>query len=440
MTSAPDRIEAELAAFATGLRWGDVPSPASERVTSLVLDSIACALAGRLAPSRDDFARAAASVGGPGGHVVVGGSPLGLTAAVLVNAWQTTALTMCDIYRPTMCHVTPLVFPAALAAAERFEPSRDGFMAAFAAATEVTVRLCSAMRHAAYSGERWHAPGVIGPYGSATAAGLIEGLDDDALRRAWGLAGLQSAGAFSAIGSPAVKFTQARAAAAGVAALEFARAGHGANPNPLTHPDGGLFDAYDGEDPDRAVGHLGERWELLEISLRRWPAASSLQSLVEAVLQLRTDTPPEHLLIELPPQSFKLCAAMGWDTQLSALQSARWMAAVTWIDGQCWTGQFTAERLRDEGTGRLAREAVSIREDAALPQGAVRVTARVGGSESTLEIAAAPGSPGRPLGIPDALQKLESAAGSARAASIAAIVTGDTTWSVPALVGLLAGR
>lgn len=426
--------EQELADFAVALDWEELPHDVRAFAVDMLLDALACALAGRGAPARASFAAAAERLSGRGDHVVIGGGTSSASAAIMTNAWQTTALTMCDVYRPAMCHITPVVVPALLAAAETAGCTREQFLSAFVAAVEVTVRLCAAMRPELFSGARWHAPGVVGPFGSATAAGLLAGFDQGLLRSAWGSALLQSSGTFSAIGTPGVKFTQARAALAGVIAVEFTRSGSGGSPNSLTHPDGGLFDAYGGGDTDRATRDLGTAWELFAISLRRWSAASSLQSVIEAVLELRTDQAPDELVVELPAQSFKLCATMPWGTQLEALQSARWVAAVVWADGACWVEQFAEERLVDARTAAFASTRVTVVENTELAAGAAVASIR-GGKSVTVESVL--GSPERPLGRAGVAEKLISAAGKSRAATIVEQINGDTRWSVETLLSAL---
>jgi 2-methylcitrate dehydratase PrpD len=267
------------------------------------------------------------------------------------------------------------------------------------------------MDRSLYQGARWHAPGVVGPIGAATAAGLLAGFDAETLERAWGLAALQSGGTFAAIGSPGVKFTQARAALAGLLAADMTGAGLGGQLGGFTHPDGGLYVAYGGGDPRAAVRDLGARWSILDIGMRRWPAASSLQAVIEAVLELRGDgTPPPAIDLALPTQSYRLCADKGWPDQLTALQSARWVAAVVWQDGRCWLDQFSAGRLLDADTAELAGR-VTVTEDPGLPQGSARVAA----AGRTTEVLEALGSPARPLDTEDILGKLRLAAGAARA-------------------------
>jgi len=420
-------IEAGLAEFALGTPWSGLPDSIRRRTIDLVLDALACAYTGRTAAGRDRFADATARLAGHGSSTVIADSSRwSLLGGGMLNAWQVTATTMCDVYRPTMCHVTPIVLAAALAGADTAPSSVEEFLAAFAVGVEVTLRLCAAMDGTLYRGPRWHAPGVIGPFGSAAVYGRMLGVDTDTLRTSWGAALLHATGTFSAIGTPGVKLTQARAAAAGLQAVTYAQAGHGGTVDAFSHPDGGLFDAYAGLDPASVLAGLGESWLSPQLSLRQWPASSSLQTLIAAVLELRAAHDHQDdrgLVVELPPQSYKLCGEMSWDSQLSALQSAAWVAAVSWNDGRCWLDQFEAAGLADAARNEVARR-VRVIEDPTLPEGAARVS--LDGSTAAVERVDAPGSPADPLPSAAIRNKLSLAAGDGRAADLARLLGSDT--------------
>jgi 2-methylcitrate dehydratase PrpD len=406
-------IASDLATFAVRTKWHDIPESTQAAARHLLVDAIACAIAGREAPARADFATAARGLGDGDALVISDRHPAGRAGAALLNAWQATATTMCDVFRPRMCHVSPPLLGAALAEFDDRHTIAD-LLGAVAVGAEVTVRLCEALDEELYRGARWHAPGVVGPFGAATTAGLLAGVDAEDLERAWGLALLQSAGTFAAIGSPGVKFTQARAALAGVTAVDMALAGLGGQLDPLQHPDGGLLIAYGGRDPDAVLRGIGQDWRLHGIALRRWPAASSLQSVIEAVRMLReTSDDAEQLVVELPSQSYSLCADKGWPDQLTALQSARWVAATVWRTGDCVLEGFAPAALADPETGRLA-ERVRVAEDPLLGDGAARV--RIAGR--TIEVPVALGTPRRPLTTTDVEEKLARIAGQTRAGRV----------------------
>ncbi|MET7397979.1 MmgE/PrpD family protein [Dactylosporangium sp. NPDC005572] len=405
--------ERALAEFCTGLDPAALPATVREQAELLLVDAIACALTGRLAPPRPDWEAACRAAFGPGEgsarSTVVAGPPLAPAGAVHLNAFQITATTMCDVYRPALCHITPEVVPVVLAVGEEVGAPGDRVLTALAAGLEVTARLGRALDYRAFRATGWHAPGILGPFGAAAAAAVLLDLPAPALARAWGLALGQAGGTFAAIGSLGVKFHQANGALSGYLAARFAAAGIGGTEHAWTHGDGGLFAAYGGGEPDRVTAALGEQWELLNVSMRRWPAASSLQSMVEAVLELRCGD-VERLEVRLPPAGFALCADKGWPDQGTALQSARWVAAVVLADGECWLEQFAPDRLADPAVGAFARTRVTVVSDPALPDGAARVTAWPSGSTGGRDDA--PGDPPRPLGRAEVFGKLARAAAS----------------------------
>jgi len=114
---------------------------------------------------------------------------------------------------------------------------------------------------------------------------------------------------------------------------------------------------------------------------------------------------------------------MPWDGQLSALQSAAWVAAAVWADGRCWLDQFEPNALGDPARNAIARR-VSVHEDAALPEGAASVSL-YGLPDATAERIDAPGSPADPLASTVIHEKLALAAGEERATDLVRLLERD---------------
>lgn len=407
-------LEIELSQFIAELGWDDVPAPVQARVLDIWADTVANALAGRRAANTPVIQQLADRLCGTGESTVIGGGTASLTAAALLNGHQITAFTMCDVYRPALCHITPEVVPAVLAIAEGGDVGGREMLTGLAVGLEVTARLGLGVDYPGFRARGWHAPGVIGTIGAACAAARVIGLNDRGIRAAMGLGVSQACGTFAALGTPAVKFHQARGAVSGLWAAMFTADGLGGTERGLTHPDGGLLNAYvDGGRPELVTQDLGERWELEQISLRRWPAASSLQSLVAVLLEL--PPPPASELfggtveIALPPTSFAMCAEMGWQDELSAMQSARYVAAVVLHDRRCWIEQFNAARRADSELTEFATHRVSVVRDDSLPPSGVSVRLASGGQVSVVRRDRAPGEPDEPLTREQIHGKLDSA-------------------------------
>src|SRR6185503_7990420 len=210
-----------------------------------------------------------------------------LAGATLLNGYLITAVTMCDVHRATMTHVTPEVIPPALAIAERDAGSGRDLLVAIAAGCEVTTRIGVGLDYPAFRAKGWHGPGVLGPFGAAAAVGRLRGFDADVMAKAFGLAGSQAAGTFAAWGTPTVKFHQCRGALSGLMGALLAEQNFLATREFLTAKDGGLYNSYsNGGRPDAATADLGRRWELLQIALRLWPSASSIQGMNTALFDL----------------------------------------------------------------------------------------------------------------------------------------------------------
>ena len=273
---------------------------------------------------------------------------------------------MCDVHRPTLCHVTPEVFPPALAVASERAVTGQDFLLGFALGLEITTRAGLGSNYPAFRARGWHSPGVWGPFGGAAAAGKLLGLDAGRMRNAFGLAGSQSAGTFAQWGTPTIKFHQSRGALSGYLAATLAETGFEAGADVLTAEDGGLYRAYsDGGRPDLALDGLGERWELERLSLRPWPLASSLQSVATGLLHL-VDTAGARAAtvararVGLSRTVYDMHGTLPWDDRFHALLSAPFVTAVILADAACGLDQFTPERLKDAELDRYARENVEV--------------------------------------------------------------------------------
>jgi len=108
-----------LARFASELDFDAIPERVREYCKDVLLDTLACALAGHQGEETHQVAALAAGLAQSTESSVIGGDRLSLAGATVLNGYLITAVTMCDIHRSTLTHITPEVVPAALAIAER---------------------------------------------------------------------------------------------------------------------------------------------------------------------------------------------------------------------------------------------------------------------------------------------------------------------------------
>ena len=366
-------ITGALAEFAATLNCDDIPERVRDHTKNLLLDTLACALAGHQGEETHQVAALAAGLAQSNESSVIGGDRLSLAGATMLNGYLITAVTMCDIHRPTLTHVTPEVMPPALAIAERDDLSGRDLLAALAAGCEITTRIGIGLDYPQFRSRGWHGPGVIGPFGAAAAAGRLLGFDREIMAKAFGLAGSQAAGTFAAWGTPTVKFHQCRGALSGLMAALLAQQKFIATREFLTAKDGGLYNTYsNGGKPETALAGLGERWELEQIALRLWPSASTIQGMITAMFDLveKHKVGPaqvKKLKITLSQPAFELHG--GFDTykaKFEALLSTHYSAAVILLDQALTLAQFEPARYDDPKLRKFAAEQVEVKADPAL--------------------------------------------------------------------------
>jgi 2-methylcitrate dehydratase PrpD len=303
---------------------------------------------------------------------VIGGDRSSLAGATLLNGYLITAVTMCDAHRSTLTHITPEVVPPALAVAERDGLSGRDLLVALVAGSEITTRIGIGVDFPVFRARGWHGPGIFGPFGAAAAVGRLLHFDADTMARAFGLAGSQAAGTFAAWGTPTVKFHQCRGALSGLMAALLAGEKFVATREFLTARDGGLYNSYSGGGrPQAAIADLGQRWELEQIALRLWPAASSIQGMMTAAFEIveKHKVDPAQVRkvrIGLSPTIFDMHGIFAkYAGKFEALLSAHYVAAAILHDRELTLAQFEPERYND-ATLRRSAEGVEVRADTSL--------------------------------------------------------------------------
>src|SRR5687768_16699287 len=362
-----------LAQFAATLDYERIPERTREYVKDLLLDTLACAVAGHQGEETGQVEALASALGQSQESSIIGGERLSLAGATLMNGFLVTAVTMCDVHRPTLTHITPEVMPPALAIAERDGRSGRDLLVALAAGCEITTRIGVSLDFPEFRKRGWHGPGVIGPFGAAAAVGRLLGLDSETMAKAFGLAGSQAAGTFAAWGTPTVKFHQCRGALSGLMAALLAEQGFLATQEFLTHKDGGLYNTYAaGGKPETVTADLGNRWELEQIALRLWPSASSTQgmntALFDVIEQHKVDpSKVKKLRVGLNKTVADMHGGLArYKAKFDALISAHYTAAAILHDQVLTLAQYEPARYDDPKLRKASAEQVEVYSDPAL--------------------------------------------------------------------------
>ena len=417
-----------LAEFATGLRYESIPSAVIERAKDCVIDTVAACTYGATLPW-SKIIIAYAGQYGKGGACAILGTPLKVHApcAALANGALAHAFEMDSLVQPSVgVHPGASLTAPGLAVAQEIGASGKEFITAFVAAGEVMHRIGDASRQ---SSEKigFHAPGVTGAFGGAVAAGRLLKLNAGQMTDALGIAGSLCAGLleFSKGGGGMVKRLHlGRAAESGVLAATLAKNGFS---GPATVLDGkfGYLNVFcrDG-DAKRFTAGLGETWNLLKLTFKRYSCHVSAHVPVTAVLELkaRHDISGDDIASITVAGSEKMVSHHDipepQDMAMAQYSTPFCVALAFYCDPRD-PNVFSEESRDDPRVRALARKVkVELRKetDASNPL-ASRVSVKLkDGSEFTREQQYFPGMPQQPLTREQLREKFDAVISAASAA------------------------
>lgn len=286
--------DAQLANFAAGLRFEDIPAAVVRRAEDLFLDWLGSALAGKGARAVESIERFARLMQGgvpktAGAEVLIARRQATPLFAALVNAAASHVAEQDDVHNGAVFHPGAVVFPAALAVAQSLGRSGRELLTAAVAGYEVGIRVGEFLGRSHY--KVFHTTGTAGTLAAAAAAGHLLRLDAARMRHAFGSAGTQSAGLWEFLRDAAdsKQLHTAHAAAAGLTAAWLAADGFTGAQNILTGRQGMAAGMSDDADAARLTDGLGTRWALAETSFKyhascrhTHPAADALLAVLQA--------------------------------------------------------------------------------------------------------------------------------------------------------------
>lgn len=280
-----------LAAYATSLKYDEIPAEVIARAKACMIDTIAVASFGASLPwcrIVNDYANRNSA---PGKASVLG-TPLKLRApfAALANGAAGHAFEMDSLCQPGVgVHVGTSLLAPGLAVAQECGASGRDLLTAFVAGSEIMYRVGDASRH---SPEKvgFHSPGLTGVFGGAITAGLLMKLDSARMAHALGIGGSLCSGLleFSKSGGGMVKRLHlGRAAEGGVMAASLAREGF-TGPAQVFEGKFGFFKVFcDEVDPPRLTAGLGSTWHTMKTMMKRYPCHITAHVPVTAVLEIK---------------------------------------------------------------------------------------------------------------------------------------------------------
>ncbi|WP_307865591.1 MmgE/PrpD family protein [Streptomyces montanisoli] len=388
----------DLARWAAGLSWRDVPEPVRGRLSLVLLDTLAVTLAG----SRTRGQRALREVWTlpPGDAPVLGGGAVTATdTAAYLNA---TALVCCELDeggKYAKGHPAGHTFPAVLALAASIGATGETTARALLAGYEVAARFgrATALRPGVHPHGNW------GVTGAAAGCAILLGLPAPQVAAAIDTAaGLPVAGHFdSALDGHRVRDAWMGAAAvSGLAAARLARAGVVRNTGTAALSLGTLLGGFDAT---ALTEGLGTDWQIGHNYFKRHASCSYTHPAADLALTLRADqrlgtlTPRQvvEAVDTLDVATHRLAAPLGrthWDSGLGAMFSVPYAVAAALLDGEVAPATADATEHERPELFALARK-VTVREDPALTarlprERPTRLTAHLTGGRGSVQLTA----------------------------------------------------
>jgi 2-methylcitrate dehydratase PrpD len=347
----------DLAAFASRLRFGDIPAEAVSRMKDCVLDSIGCCLHGVTLPwTRKVQEMVLAEGATPAASIFGGGGKTSVSQAVLVNGTAGHAFELDDIHKESIIHPGSLAMPVAVALAEAGGGQASGrdLLTAMVAGYEVGTRVGNAATMSLFL-RGFHPQGSSGAFVAAATAGRMLNLDPQQMLHALGTVGSQACGLMAAQEGAMVKrFHSGRAAQSGVYSALLARRGFTGITNVLEAPYGGFLSSLsDKPAPARLTAGLGTVWETLNVGYKPHAAVTSIHTALDALAGLMREhrlaaDDIAHVEAGLSHMTHVHCA---WKYEAQGVTAAQmnlyYGLAVIALDGAAFVDQYREERLRD---------------------------------------------------------------------------------------------
>jgi 2-methylcitrate dehydratase PrpD len=184
----------DLAEYITALRYDELPAGTIAAAKEAILDQFGIMLMGSTLPWTRPSYEVVTSLGSKPESTIVGwGGKVGALDAAFVNATLGHSCEFDDSGYNGGCHPGALTVPTALALAEREHLSGRDLLLGIVTGYEIISRIGGVMGRPVLD-KGFHHQTVIGPFGAATVAGKLLGLDADRMVHALSIAGSHSSG------------------------------------------------------------------------------------------------------------------------------------------------------------------------------------------------------------------------------------------------------
>lgn len=362
-------LSAELANFASALRFGDIPEDVRTRAKHLILDAIGIAHAS----TGYDFAHRTLNAMcelGAGDQPVIGMSArLSLRDSVLMNGFLIHGLDYDDTHVPGVIHATASCLPTALGVAAHAQLCGKDLLAAYIVGMEIAARL-GAVAKGGFHQVGFHPTGLIGTFACSLIAGRLFGMSPQQLAMAQGIALSVASGSLEFLqdGAWTKRLHPGWAGAAAITAATLARHGF-VGPGAAYEGRFGLYASHLGSFAEQcdyalATAGLGTTWEIHQVAIKPLPACHFTHGCADAarhihhsysvrpeeIKSVRALVPKEVVKTVCEPIANKRQPANSYDAQFSI----PYTVATALLHGSFGLTALEDAKLRDPAVLALA--------------------------------------------------------------------------------------
>lgn len=403
-----------LSPYIAAAAEAELPAEVVDKTKQHILDTIAAMVSGsKLKPGRLAIRYARAQRGGREAAVVGSGLKVSAVNAAMANGILAHADESDDTHWGARMHPGCAIVPAALAMAER--EARDGkaLIRAVALGYDIGCRLVLALGGGRQIG--WHSSyGLGGTFGAAAAASALARLD--ARQTVWSLsfAAQQASGVLSWMTDQdhiekAFDFG-GMAARNGVTAALLVQTGFTGVADVLEGEKNFLGAYSSSPDPGKLIDGLGERFEIMATSIKRFPVGAPIQTAAAALLVLLERHKPraedvEKVVVRLPAYGVEVV-----DDRRMPDVNLQYIMAVMLLDGSLsFAAAHDARRMKDKSVRALKSRVELVADEtltkAAIPRQAIVELALRGGQVVREHVVSGRGTPENPMSFEEVRAK-----------------------------------
>jgi aconitate decarboxylase len=365
-------LTAELCQRIAASRFEDLQAEAVAATRRLVLDGLAVALAG--AVEEDAIPIMAAhyrKLGGTEQCTAIGcGFRTDPVRAAALNGAAMHVLDFEPMWSPAT-HALSTTLPVALALAEARGAAGREVLTALVKGIEIQGWLREASGQFTPDVLQFHPPGLVGPMGSAAAAGHLLGLDAERLANAFGIAASRAGSVFGNVGTMTKSTHCGQAASLGLEAALLAEAGFTGDAATFESPQGYAATFYRGTFMPDELRKFGQApWRVVRpgYAIKMFPSQFGTHFVITAGLDIRPRIPDAAAIrtVTLTAPQMAYVDRPQPETGLSGKFSLQYTLASALLDGKVGIGTFTEERLHAPDMQALLPK-ITLRMDASIP-------------------------------------------------------------------------